>query len=217
MRNNSNSIGAFLDFFETSVILIDAKDCVVRTNQKLIDENKVFNFFEFGQNKSSYFINQVDKEDWYKCLNITLATGGTKFVLKTCSYECTMSRLLIGGEKYVLINLFEYKPQKEEASGFLLNDVRSPLIKDVYEKVAGVAHEINNPLTIILARTQILMQNIKDQKPIENEVLYQNLDKIYQQSDRIKKIVTDMRDYFSSLLHDDELEPEAVKIFKKSS
>lgn len=192
-NNNSNTFGSFLDFFETSALIINSKDVVVRVNQKLKNENSVFNFFVFDENKKTYNLDKIEKDEWYKHFNICLATGGSKFILKSYFYECVMTRISQGDEKYILINLFENKALKEDVADYFMNDFRLSQLKELSEMAASVAHEINNPLTVISARTQLLRQSIKDNKVISNEVLAQNLEKIYMQSDRIKKIVDGMR------------------------
>lgn len=194
-QNNSDTFGSFLDFYETSAILIDSKDYIIRCNDKLKIENNIFHFFDFNANQKNYSLNQIDKEDWYKYLSICFSTGGAKFILRTCFYECVMTRLDKGDEKYVLVNFFENKSLKEDVADYFLNDFRLSQLKELSEMAASIAHEINNPLTVISARTQLLKQSVKDNKVIPNEVLAQNLEKIYQQSDRIKKIVDGMRVY----------------------
>lgn len=194
-QNNSEPFGTFLDFYETSAILIDTQDYIIRCNEKLKIENSIFNFFKFDENKKTYVLNQIDKEDWYKYLSICFSTGGAKFILRSCFYECVMIRLQKGDEKYVLVNFFENKSLKEDVADYFLNDFRLSQLKELSEMAASIAHEINNPLTVISARTQMLKQFVKDNKVISNEVLAQNLEKIYQQSDRIKKIVDGMRVY----------------------
>lgn len=203
MEDNSGSPLAFLDFFETSALLLDEKDNLVKANSKLFDENKAFSFFGFSQNRSSYILDKIDKEDWYKHLSISFATGGARFIIKSCFYECTMNRLQIGTKNYVLISLFENKSLKEDVADFFLNDFRLMQLKELSEMAAGIAHEINNPLTVISARTQMLCQDVRDKKMIKDEDLFRNLDKIYKQTGRIKKIVDSMQIFSRNSSQDD--------------
>ncbi|MEQ1723182.1 MAG: histidine kinase dimerization/phospho-acceptor domain-containing protein, partial [Pseudobdellovibrio sp.] len=180
-QNNSNSVGAFIDFFETSAILIDTKDYIVRCNDRLKIENSIFNFFDFEKDEKTYSLSQIDKEDWYKYLSLCFSTGASKFIVRSCFYECVMTRMLVDGEQYVLVNFFENKSLKEDVADFFLNDFRLSQLKELSEMAASIAHEINNPLTVISARTQLLKQSIKDNKVIPPEILAQNLEKIYLQ------------------------------------
>ena len=215
MRKKTNSIGAFLDFFETSAVLIDTKNNVVKVNQKLIEENKKFNFFKYNQNYAFYLLKQIDRDDWDKCLNRTFEDTSAKFNLNSSSFECVMNLLQIDEEKYVQINFLANKSLKEIGAEVLLNDWGLAQFKEQCEKKARhIAHEINNPLTIISARTQLLQQKIIDQTSITNEVLSQNLDKIFQQAERIKIIVDELRAQFKNESQDNSAE---VNIFKRSS
>ena len=69
----------------------------------------------------------------------------------------------------------------------------SEQLKAFSEMVSQIAHEINNPLTVITSRSQLLKQTLDFKKPISDENLIQYLDKIQAQSGRIKKIVEAMR------------------------
>lgn len=60
------------------------------------------------------------------------------------------------------------------------------------EMAAGLAHEINNPLAIILGKTQYLQQAVRKNR-ITAEVLEASLEKIASTTLRIAKIVTGMR------------------------
>ena len=55
---------------------------------------------------------------------------------------------------------------------------------------AGVAHEINNPLTAILTTTKLLQEDIGPQNP-----LYQELDIIYRETIRCRNIVLSLLDF----------------------
>lgn len=70
----------------------------------------------------------------------------------------------------------------------------------------GVAHEINNPLGGILAFTQLLLKDSRDQK---NEELTADLKEIENAAIRCKKIVSDLLD-FSRMSKDKEYAPVDV-------
>ncbi len=201
-KKNINSFGDFIDFFETSAILIDTKDFILRYNDKLKAENEILEFFKFGKDEKTYVLSNIDKEDWYKYLRICFTNGAAKFILKSCFYECVMTRLHTGQEHYALVNFFENKSLKEDVADFFHNDFRLSQLKELSEMAASIAHEINNPLTVITARTQLLKQSIKENKVISPETLLQNLEKIYLQSDRIKKIVDGMRVFSRNSVQD---------------
>jgi|GEM_PF-6121761 len=71
--------------------------------------------------------------------------------------------------------------------------IKEQQITEFTTMISHIAHAINNPLTVISTRSQMLKQSLDMQKPVTNENLAQYFDKINQQSDRIKQIVEAMR------------------------
>lgn len=61
------------------------------------------------------------------------------------------------------------------------------------EMVAGVAHEINNPLTVILGRAEILKRKLDSTTTLDAAQVAQVLVKIEEMALRISKIITSMR------------------------
>lgn len=62
------------------------------------------------------------------------------------------------------------------------------------EMASGIAHEINNPLTVIMARTEILLQSLNSEG-VPPEVLRANLEKIEATTQRIGKIISGLRNF----------------------
>ena len=61
------------------------------------------------------------------------------------------------------------------------------------ETAAGIAHEINNPLTVILARAQVLIHMFETQKTVEPQDAIKNLKSIEMTVERIVKIIVSLR------------------------
>ncbi|WP_158998000.1 PAS domain-containing sensor histidine kinase [Pigmentibacter ruber] len=61
------------------------------------------------------------------------------------------------------------------------------------EMAGQIAHEINNPLTIILGNSQILKKNLRQDEKEENELLIKSIEKIEFMVDRISKLIKMMR------------------------
>ncbi|MCB0370640.1 MAG: GHKL domain-containing protein, partial [Bdellovibrionales bacterium] len=71
--------------------------------------------------------------------------------------------------------------------------INSSRLAALGEFVAGVAHEINNPLTVISGNARVLDRSVKNGKIMAE---FQNqIDKILSMSDRISKIIKNMRSY----------------------
>jgi signal transduction histidine kinase len=61
------------------------------------------------------------------------------------------------------------------------------------EMAGQIAHEINNPLTIILGNSQIMKKSIKGEVSEENEMLLKSIQKIETMVERITKLIKMMR------------------------
>ncbi len=61
------------------------------------------------------------------------------------------------------------------------------------EMAGQIAHEINNPLTVILGNSQIMKKNIKDESIEENEALLKSIQKIEFMVERITKLIKMMK------------------------
>ncbi len=75
-----------------------------------------------------------------------------------------------------------------------LNQINLDRMKGLAEIAAGISHEINNPLTVIVAKTQYIRKLFEN--PEENKLkILESLDKIYQYSDRITKIIRSLKNF----------------------
>src|SRR5690606_33439605 len=72
--------------------------------------------------------------------------------------------------------------------------VHSSKMASLGEMASGMAHEINNPLTIIQGKVKVIGMLLEDLK-IKDEQLFQEIDKIKFTTDRIGKIVKGLRNF----------------------
>jgi C4-dicarboxylate-specific signal transduction histidine kinase len=70
------------------------------------------------------------------------------------------------------------------------------------EMAGGIAHEINNPLTVINLHNQIIA-NLADQNKLTREAVYPSIEKIRKTVERVAKIITGLK----SFARQDENEP----------
>ncbi len=73
-----------------------------------------------------------------------------------------------------------------------LSTIQSSKLASLGEMAAGLAHEINNPLAVIVGRCEILLSQITDGTASDREVM-KTVTKVSEMSNRISKIVTSMR------------------------
>ena len=63
------------------------------------------------------------------------------------------------------------------------------------EMATGVAHELNQPLSVIKTASNFFMRKVKKKEPIENEILFTISEEIDSHVDRASKIINHMREF----------------------
>lgn len=97
--------------------------------------------------------------------------------------------------EFVLVtarDVSELKKAQEVIENQKLQTLANSKLTALGEMAAGIAHEINNPLTIILGRVDHMQRLVNSGKASESE-LNQSLDKILKTTFRISKIVKSMK------------------------
>ena len=89
-------------------------------------------------------------------------------------------------------NLAELTSTQEVLERERVSALENAKLAALGEMVAGVAHEINNPLSVILGRSEILKRKLDSAKP-DLDLIAQTLTKIEEMALRISKIITSMR------------------------
>lgn len=98
--------------------------------------------------------------------------------------------------------LVEKRTRELELSKIQL--IQSSKMASLGEMASGMAHEINNPLTIIQGKIKVVQMLLEDLK-IQDEHLFSEIDKMKLTTDRIGKIVKGLRN-FSRLSDNDPFE-----------
>lgn len=106
-------------------------------------------------------------------------------------------------ENYIIaaIDIHENKLSQEELENQRLINLNSSKLASLGEMAGGIAHEINNPLAIILGNVAYLLKRIEKGK-LDEETLITNLNKTEQVGFRMKRIISGMR----NLIRDDSTE-----------
>lgn len=105
-----------------------------------------------------------------------------------------------------LISLEQVEDQRKQA-------MQSAKLSSLGEMASGIAHEINNPLTIISISAKILM---KQRTESSDEKLIEGLEKIIKTSDRIAKIVKGLRTFSRDSYADSFVPTKVSKIVEST-
>jgi len=171
-RTNALSISEykFRQIFEVSkdMILVAGKDgSIVNLNPsgyKLLGLNKEST--DIGDRNLGEFIS--DPESWQAVMDTVHTEGSvSNMELDLTTSDGSVMRILLSGSRT------EPSDTVEETIHFLIKDIeqhklmeeqlaQADKLASIGELSSGVAHEINNPLGVILGYTQLLLRNEKD-------------------------------------------------------
>lgn len=117
----------------------------------------------------------------------------------------------INNENKALINSLEDKVQQrtEELEAARAKTVYASKMASLGEMAGGIAHEINNPLTVVITSAELLMDLIEDGEA-EKEQLLNYSKKIMNMGDRISKIVRSLKN-LTRRSSDDPFESTLIK------
>lgn len=153
---------------------------------------------------SSFYDIEVAKENMKKMRSDEYGPVGklnpTSMTIKTKKGEeipvtLSASIITINGEEVGSVGVFtdmrEILQMRRELEEAHLQLVQSEKIASVGKMAAGVAHEINNPLSGVLMFAELLKEELKDKSPDHVE----DVQEIIDQSLRCKKIVSELLEF----------------------
>jgi signal transduction histidine kinase len=128
------------------------------------------------------FIDRTDPFEW------THEEGNS---LRT--FICSFSKLLNkSGTLLIIQEITESKRKDELLKTQEVNLVSSSRLASLGEMAAGIAHEINNPLSVIIGRSTMIQSQMADGSATEADIS-KALTKINDMAERISKIIISMR------------------------
>lgn len=110
---------------------------------------------------------------------------------KASAVELEVSTYPIWDNDRQVVQAFLFEEDVTERLRLQASLAQSEKLASVGQLAAGVAHEINNPLTIILANAQLLQRSL----PTGDKELLEMVDLIIQASDRASRAVGDLLDF----------------------
>lgn len=120
-----------------------------------------------------------------------------KFTGEEFPVEVTLNRVRVADKKLLLVvwhDLTEIKEAYARLEEERTQNFHAAKMATLGEMASGIAHEINNPLTVILNRVIQMKNQIKNEPPqIENAI--ENAEKIINITNRISKIIKGLRNF----------------------
>ncbi len=185
----------FVNALPEKVALFDTNFKLLFKSEILI-EKELNNFLEHFRNKYDLetFLNQLRSSKKYEISVLEIESVQFKigFQFQTLIFsDQTVFNFFYIKFNDLIDSEIEMQSQIDQLQ---MNQINLDRMKGLAEIAAGISHEINNPLTVIVAKTQyikILFENAADNKL----KILDSLDKIYQYSDRITKIIRSLKNF----------------------
>jgi len=105
--------------------------------------------------------------------------------------ELNVAVVVEGGKRHFLGTLYDVRARKEASSRALMSEK----LATIGEMSASVAHEINNPLTVIQGYGEKIVRELAKMDTEQGKKILQQCQTIVSMSDRIGKIVRSLRIY----------------------
>ncbi|GIN20972.1 MAG TPA: PAS domain S-box protein [Bacillus bacterium] len=169
------------------IMLVDLNGIILRCN------GSAYSFFQLdGKNISHMTLDellyseQTEPDSPFQETRNTKETAYREITLLDESI-CEVHTFPIINEKEEMYGVIAYIKDVTEKRHFEARMMQSGKLAAIGEMAAGVAHELNNPLTAILGNTQLLMRKVK-----ETEVSHVLLTDIFKCSKRCQDIIRNL-------------------------
>lgn len=190
----------------------------------LLYQNRSWPLTKEEDNLLSLPVQQTDaelfdfkSEAWILKLQQAKDEGEIAFFEKSHSLFCKVRKAIFKEKMGFWVVFIEAAMMKEAISSVQAEGIQSAKLKEMSEMAAGIAHEINNPLTVIYAKTHFLKEFAGKNAQINTEMLMGHLDKIHQHSERIFKIVSGMRSFSRDARRDPQQPTKIEKLVLEST
>ena len=139
----------------------------------------------FGPNSSFHFLNFAGFIVYFAFM-VMSGKQNYRYVLKI-----SILRLV---KKKTLLNLKERFKLEEELNAARAVSIHSSKMASLGEMAGNIAHEINNPLAVILGNTNVVLRQM-DKIELEDARILKSIEKIEATTHRIGKIIDGLRNF----------------------
>jgi len=170
--------------------IIDANEAFEEIVRKKVKGTSIYEYLP--QEKIDEIIHEVSEKGKIKNFEITTEIPGRGAF--ACNVSATSSFSLDGKAIIYMggMDITERKKAQQEREKLEMQLVHTSRLSSLGEMATAIAHEINQPLTIISTATEGLLRDI-DKKRLDFSLLPQDLKDIMQNVKRIDKIISHMR------------------------
>jgi PAS domain S-box-containing protein len=191
LENSLRFIESILDNMQPAVLVIDNNDKLVifnRSSEKIFNLNKELlncdaNNLSHMKKVINFMIKNRDEKSKNKMAQIDITIDNKIVPLSILTTLLKDLNNNINGIIAICYDMTEYKELEKHL-------LRSEKLAAVGQLAAGISHEINNPIAIILNYSELILEDLK-----ENNILYNDIKAIETQALRCSEIIKNLLNY----------------------
>lgn len=198
MRRQSEKVIAERNYFQTIINSLKDILVIVDSERAIIVKNKAFdNFFSFNGQAIDEFLKEATS---HQKMEMKLRDSrGVPF-----EFNLTKSPIINSDQHHIIMlhDITELNSKKQQIEDQNLQIYQTQKLSSLGEMAAGIAHEINNPLTIILSNNLLIEKMLVAKK---YDAIQPKLDLTKETVTRINKIISALRNLARNDMNDDFL------------
>lgn len=174
----------FIEYFDAPTVLLNSDGQILKSNSHFVKQPELSSHVSDNKIKLE---STSESTNWKIAFDFCLKNGFSEFEFKKLKMKAFLSSVKMDSTS-VVVHFFD----AAKSIGFQLPQ-ETQQQKEFTEIGSAIAHAINNPLTVIKTRTQMLKFLYDSKKPVTEEMVLQLLEKVESQADRVKYVVEVLR------------------------
>ncbi len=185
---------AIFNNIPNAVFVLDAQTLEVQECNEAVPELYGYAYSEVMGLNFLEFFREEERSHYANVLRTSPAVNQAVQLTKTgrpIYVSLWMARAAYGGHDVLLVTASDISKRLETEQQL----IQTSKMATVGEMATGVAHELNQPLSVIKTAASFLARKAREKQPVREEILGQLTDEISSHVDRASKIINHMREF----------------------